>query len=388
MKFRAESPEEQAARGELEAPQVWPAGDGRVDEMLATKPPPRDFLVDNRLLMGRAAIWTGIGGASKTTMQYHLAFGAVLGRLPWDWQVGRTGKAVLFLTEDTAQDVHHTLAALTEFMDEEDKAALAAGLRVFPLAGQEVRLLSLDGQTIFENSLALGLVEKCRQLGNVVFIALDPALALTEGDEMNQAHQRYLGQFADKLAIETGACVVLVTHSSKASANADEITSHQSRGAGGITDAVRAEFVMRTMTQREAQSFGIDDPLDRKSYVQVLCTKGNKLPAEAFAPLWLRRGHGGRLMPANLSPRGDAEPRIGLIDTAIFKALKDMAATVTPTLGEWRSKCEQMGLVGGRTPGASKKAMDRTVERLMAAGMVKRGMGRGVYLPTDEGGES
>lgn len=369
---------------ERESINPWPAGDGSVAAMLATPPEPRAWFVKNRLLLGRGHILTGIGGSSKTTMQYHLAFAGVLGRLPWDWQVESTGKAVLFLAEDTDQDVHHTLATLTEFMDQEDRDALAARLRVFPMAGQEVRLLSLDGATIFENMRAMGLVEKLRQVGDVVFIGLDPALALSEGDEMNQAHQRFLGQFADKLAIETGACVVLVTHASKASANADEMNSHQSRGAGGITDAVRGEFVMRTMTTREAMAFGIDDQVERKAYVQVVCTKGNKLPPEAFAPLWLRRGHGGSLMPTNLSAKADWEPRISLIDTAIFKVLKDLAATTTPKLSEWRDKCVQLALVTGPTPEACKKTMDRSVERLMGAGMVKRGFARGVYLPAGQ----
>lgn len=371
---------------EQETVGMWPPGDGSVAEMLATPPEPRKWFIKDRLILGRGAILTGIGGSSKTTMLYHLGFAGPLGRLPWDWEVEATGKAVLLLAEDTAQDVHHTLAVLTEHMDQEDKAALAENLIVYPLAGQDVRLISLDGQVPFENTRALGLVEKLRQLGNVVCIGVDPALAWTEGNEMDQAHQRYLGQWVDKLAIATGAAVVLVTHASKASANADEITSHQSRGAGGITDAVRAEFVMRGMTQREAQSFGIDDPVERKSYVQVVCTKGNKLPPTAFAALWLRRGYGGSLLPANLTQREDGEPRISLIDTAIFKVLQDMAATSTPILGEWRDKCVEMGLIRGHTPGAIKKQMERTVSVLMKAGLIKKGFARGMYLPADQEG--
>ncbi len=390
LKTAPETPEQAQARAKAEAVPIspWPLGDGSIAQMLSTAPEPRKWYIKDRLLLGRGAILTGIGGVSKTTMLYHFGFAGPLGRLPWEWEVETKGKAVLFLAEDTADDVHHTLAALTAHMDDEDRAALAKNLIVFPMAGQDVRLLSLDGQTIFENMRAMGLVEKLRQLGKVVFIGLDPALALTEGDEMNQAHQRYLGQFVDKLAIETGACVVLVTHASKASANTDEIASHQSRGAGGITDAVRAEFVMRTMTQKEAMAFGIDDQVERKAHVQVVVTKGNKLPAEAFAPLWLRRGHGGSLVPANISPGQSGEPRVSLIDTAIFKALVDMSATSTPLLAEWRDKCVEMGLIRGPSPGAIKKQMERTVQVLIKAGLIKRGFARGMYLPAEQDGEA
>jgi hypothetical protein len=52
-----------------------------------------------------------------------------------------------------------------------------------------------------------------------------------------------------------GACVVLASHSAKALQGADEIGSHSSRGGGAITDAVRAEFVLRTMTAAEAKRY-------------------------------------------------------------------------------------------------------------------------------------
>lgn len=362
---------------------AWPAGDGSVAGMLATPPEPRAWFAKNRLLMGRAHVLTGIGGSSKTTLLYHLAIAGVIGRLPWEWAIDSAGTALLFLTEDTAQDVHHSLAAMTADLDESEVDMLAERLHVFPLAGDDVRLLSLDGQALFENARGRGLIEKCQQYGDLVFIGLDPALALSEGDEMNQAHQRYLGQFADKLAIKTGACVVLTTHSTKASASAEELTSHQSRGGGGITDAVRGEFVMRTMTQKEANGFGIDDAAERKAHVQLVCTKGNKLSPDAFAPLWLRRGAGGVLLPATLTTTAATEARANLLDIQVLDVLRELSKAATPTLAEWRGVCVSRRLIVGKNDEARKKAMDRTVARLLSAGMVERGIGRGIYSPVE-----
>lgn len=391
MKLVPATPEQQSAYESTQSAaragdglEPWPLGDGSIADMLAAPPPPRAWLVNNRLLMGRAHVLTGIGGSSKTTLLYHLAIAGVIGRLPWDWSVESTGVSLLFLTEDTAQDVHHTIAAMTADLDAEERALLAEKLRVFGLAGEEVRLLSLNGQALFENARGMGLIEKCRAYGDVVFIGLDPALSLTEGDEMSQAHQRYLGQFCDKLAIKTGACTMLITHSTKASANAEELTSHQSRGGGGITDAVRGEFVLRTMTQKEALAFGINDAAERKAHVQLVVTKGNKLSPDAFTPLWLRRGYGGGLVPAELSLGQGGDTHVGVIDAAILQVLRDMSATATPSLAEWRSECEQRRLITARTPDANRKAMDRTVRRLLNAGLIKRGFARGVYQIADK----
>ncbi len=361
----------------------WPKHDGDVSAYLATDPPPRKWFAHNRLLAGRAAVLTGIGGASKTTALYHLALGAVLGRLPWDWQIDTTGTALLFLTEDTTDDTHHAMAALCDDLSDEDKALVEAKLRVFPLAGEDVRLLSNDGGTLYENPRALGLIARCESFEDVAFIGIDPALALSEGDEMSQSHQRYLGQFVDKLAILTGACAMLVTHSTKASATADEVTSHASRGGGGITDSVRAEFLLRTMTAKEATAHGIGGN-DRKRYVQLVATKANKAPLDVFAPLWLERGRNGLLYPAELALAEKTETTLTLKDRRILDALCELCQVATPTRQEWRLECERRGLLTGKTEDARLSAMKRSIACLLDAGAIKNGVARGVYVPVYE----
>lgn len=362
------------------AVEPWPKSSGDVSRFLASDPPPRKWFVHNRLLAGRAAVLTGIGGASKTTALYHLALGAILGRLPWNWQIDTTGTALLFLTEDTPDDTHHALADLCEDLSDEDKNRVEQKLRVYPLAGEDVRLLSVDQGALYENARALGLIERCNSFGDVAFIGIDPALALSEGDELSQAHQRYLGQFVDKLAIQTGASVMLVTHATKASANADEITSHASRGGGGITDAVRAEFVLRTMTTKEATAHGINGT-DRKRYVQLVATKANKAPLDAFAPLWLERGRNGLLYPAELALVERQESSLSMTDRRVYDALREMCKTSVPMRQEWRLECQRLGLVAGSSDEAKTKTMQRIIGRLLDAGLIQRGAARGSYIP-------
>lgn len=362
----------------------WPKSDGDVSRFLETDPPPRKWFVMYRLLLGRAAVLAGIGGAGKTMLLYMLAvLGAILGKLPWDWKIGTTGTALLFLTEDTADDVHHTLAALCDDLSEEERALVSAKLRVFPLAGEDVRLLSNDGGTLYENPRALGLIARCKSYPDVAFIGIDPALALSEGDELSQAHQRYLGQFVDKLAIETGACVMLVTHATKASANADEITSHASRGGGGITDAVRAEFLLRTMTQKEATAHGVSGN-DRKRYVQLVATKANKAPLDAFSPLWLERGRNGLLYPAELALVERQESSLTMTDRRVYDLLREMCRTSVPMRQEWRLECQKRGLVTGSSEEAKTKTMQRIIGRLLDAGLIQRGVSRGSYVPVHQ----
>lgn len=263
-----------------------------------------------------------------------------------------------------------------------EKQLIGERLLVFPLAGKDVRLLANVGGQLIETDATAGLFAKCRAIENLVFVGVDPALAVTEGDELNPAHQRRLGELMDRLAIESDACVVLSSHAAKSIQNLDEVGSHSSRGSGALTDAVRGEYVLRTMTPDEGRRYGITEIDQRKSFVQLTATKGNELPPSAFAPIWLKRGPSGVLELADLSPPD--RDAIGPRERSAFEILRQIASTNTPVLKDWRDACAADGLLTGSTPDARKKCMDRIRESLMFAGMVVRGMGNGVYLPAED----
>lgn len=363
----------------------WP-GSGEVGELLRTEPPPIEWFGRERLLADRAHVLAGLGGTSKTRMQYHLAIGAVLGRLPWGWQIDRTGSAALFLTEDTPEGVHRTLDAMVRSMrlSAAERARLAERLKVFGLAGKPSHLLLANpGGALVESWRVEQLLDILRGLPPpLVYVGLDPALGLTEGDEMNPAHQRKLGELADRIAIELRACVVLNTHAAKGLQTLEEIGSHSSRGSGAITDAVRGEFALRTMTAAEARSFGVDSIEERKSFVQLVAVKGNELPPAAFAPTWLRRGIGGVLEPAELVAR--EVPTVGKRETDALAILRGLAETAAPQMKVWRDACVAKGLLTGPTDRAREKAMERVRDALLAAGLIERGVGRGVFVPVAE----
>jgi len=378
---------------EAAAVKDWP-GSGSIDSFLKTTPPPIQWFARERLLAGRAHLLVGLGGSSKTRLLYHLGIGGVLGRVPWDWPVEQTGSVALFLAEDTADGVHRTIHAMAESMGlgSADRALLAQRLRVFPLAGKSSRLLSLaTGGALAETGRLDKLMAAIASLPPpVVFVGLDPALGLTEGDEMNPAHQRRLGELADKIAIDTGACVVLTAHAAKASAMADEVGTHASRGSGAITDAVRGEFVLRTMTAVEARQYGVVDIEERRSFVQLAATKGNEMPPSAFAPLWLRRTFGGVLAPAALDRPDVSINLVGPRELKALDILRKLAETTAPTLKAWREACVEAEVIhGGKTShGPTQRAVEKAMERirnaLLAAGRIEAGIGRGVFVPVAE----
>ncbi len=357
----------------------WP--DGRIYGMFECKPQPLQWFARDRLLKGRGHVLTGVGGTSKTQALYHLGIGGVLGSLPWHWQIEVTGSAALFLAEDTIDDMHRALHKLGEHLLEDDRKKLTKMLRVFPLAGLRPILLELNGNRLLETSVydwVMGQIDRLPQ--PVAFIGIDPALGITEGDEMSPAHQRRLGEMVDRIAIESGACTVLTTHAAKAINSADELGSHSSRGSGAITDAVRAEFTLRNMTADEARKFGIADIVDRKRYVQLAATKGNRLPPEAYAPVWMARGDGGALSEVSLEQveRGS----VGTRELAAHAILVIANQTGETSMKFWLAQCRAEDIIPAGSFSAQEKTMERIRNALRDAGMVAKGTARGLWVPT------
>ena len=352
-----------------------------IARLMRDPPRPTRWLFRQRVPANRGGLLTGVGGTSKTQLLYQMAIAAILGHCPWGWHVERTGKAVLILTEDDVDDPHVTLhtirAAMT--LTPEQLSAVEAGLIVYPLAGEDLKLLVRDPKSgaLVGSSHLRALEEKINDTGGVVFVGIDPALGVSEGDEASQSDQRALGRMADNLAVRCDCSVLALSHATKGSLQSDELTSHSSRGGGAITDAVRVEYAMRTLTAKEAPKYGINDIAERESYVQLKATKGNRIPPEAKVPVWFKRGHGGFLEIAEL-----AEVEAGGISPNARRVLNVMAEMDPANHGvrllDLRQRCAELHIIGGPTDDAKKKAMTRILKSL-GSRIAKDGQVRGSY---------
>jgi RecA-family ATPase len=357
--------------------------------LLHTEPDEVKWFIDKRLIQGRGAVVSGVGGSSKTTLIKQLAVGAVLGRLPWDWEISTPGRALLVLTEDTAGEAHramHNICLALE-LPYTEKQTVYERVVVYPMAGEDVILLKKSSKNTLENSpLFENLVKKIQSMGDCVFVGLDPALSLTDGDELDQGHQRRLGKMCDNLAVLTGATVLLVAHAPKS--QKEEITSHNSRGGGALVDAVRTEFVMRTMTSKESLKAKITDPEERFRHVQLLAVKGNFLPPAAYSPVWLRRDNYGMLHGAELDFNPASPDCIGKKEKDALNVLIEICQDGTkPKLNQWMLACIEAGNIKkSKTQKAQQQEMHQIRQKLFDAGMIKKS-GHGVWIPEDSGDE-
>lgn len=370
-----------------QAASIWDSP-ADIAAMLVTKPEPMKWLFTERVPFGRGGGLAALGGTGKTTLLKALAVGCITGRLPMDgWEVERTGKVVLVLTEDTHAEFHEDLHRLCYGMTTRERELIAKNLIVYPLAGKDTRLLTKSPRGVVEKSpLYQSLIAKIQAIGGVVLVGLDPALGLTEGDELNQADQRALGRAVDDLGVTVGATCILLAHSTKALSNAKELGSHSSRGGGALTDALRFEITMRGMTAEEATAHGIEDLEERLHLVQVAITKGNRVPPAAKVPVWLRYDSGTLVSAGLVEPEKRPKADGGKLPKSaalVFEAIKEATmehgqiddATGRPYVALDDLRTTHKDLYTQRNPArtdrAERMALQDGSARLIELGMIK-----------------
>jgi len=371
-------------------PIVWPYAALDMRRAILEPPPRRAWFAEGFLLAGRGHLLNALGGTGKTRFLVQLGFASVSGRMLWSWTIPEAarGPAVLLVAEDVAEDAHRFCYAVGRALALGPREAdhIARQMHIYPLAGKDVRLLIASGDGVLVRSpLYAALVAKCREVG-AKFIGLDPAIRFTEGDELNNQHQRALGDVTDGLAIDTGACAVLTTHSPKSARSADESQSHSSRGGGAITDAVRGEFVLAPMTKREASDRGITDEAEQRQFVRLVLVKGNHAPPESFRPRWLRRGEDGVLLDADDLPEPQGKQEGAALtrrDTEALDVLWRLGKGGHVLASALRGPLVEARIVNQGSEQSEAEAVRRILAKLVKHGLVHRQGGgrRTTYCP-------
>jgi hypothetical protein len=119
-----------------------------------------------------------------------------------------------------------------------------------------------------------------RRANKVVgLIVLDHARLVMAGDPLSADHVTALVRALTRIAVETGAAVLLLAHSPKSTyAKEGEADPSEVFGSGAFVDHTRAAFVLHTMREKEAKHFGLSDA-DRKDHICLNVVKANYGPS-------------------------------------------------------------------------------------------------------------
>lgn len=281
--------------------------------VLRTPPPALDFVLPG-LPAGSVGTIVGAGGVGKTTflLQTALGLSAENTGIPELFPTACAPCRVVYLAAEETADLLrirlHSIAksARKERICQSDDLCISSwedNLLIVPGAGICVSLIADGARTTYFQQL-------CDFCKDARLVILDPLRRMHDGDENDSSAMTRIAETLEALATRTRAAVVAVHHVGKSAVfNGAGDSAASSRGSTALTDAVRWQLNISTMSDSEATKCGLDD--ERRSYLRLDYAKTNYIAPQPTQ--WLRRMPSGVLervhLPAFTSAKVPSQSR-------------------------------------------------------------------------------
>jgi RecA-family ATPase len=199
--------------------------------------PPRRWLVSNRIPLGVPTMLNGDGAAGKTTIALQLIVATARGT---DWlgrPVDAPGSVIFFSAEEDADEVHRRLAAILEHQ----------GIGFGDLSGVHLLCMPGDDPVLGRLDKAAGIIRATPLFERLLTAATEirPSLIVIEaaadvfaGNENDRSQVRQFISLLRRLAMASGAAVLLISHPSLTGMSSGTGTS----GSTGWNNSVRSRL--------------------------------------------------------------------------------------------------------------------------------------------------
>jgi len=289
---------------------LFSARSAQIDFFLDTPPNPKRWLLQDCLPLGKVGLLVARGGSGKSQCALQLAISIATGEtfIPI-WPVDEQGKVLALFAEDDDHEIHHRIhsAANALAVGSHDPSQFYRRLRdnlyVKSLVAKDNLMTSAaHSKEVTATDYCDRLLATIAGIGHVKLIIIDPVSRFRGGQENSAEDTTRFVEVLERIAKNTGATVIAIHHVNKWSGNTTEQTQDASRGSSALTDGVRWQMNLATMSPTEAKEYGISED-DRRFYVTLMVTKNNYAPPQP--KVTLKRCEGGTLVHANLKSSKD-----------------------------------------------------------------------------------
>jgi AAA domain/Primase C terminal 1 (PriCT-1) len=266
--------------------------------LLSSEPPPRRWLIRDCLALGKVGLVVAPGGSSKSQLMLQLGVSVATGLpLADTLEMGETGSAVLLFAEEDTEDIQRRLHTICRQLAMTNKTEalnhLKSKLYVPSMVGKNnLMTYTRENGEVEPTDYVDRLLQTIRELEDLRLIVLDPASRFRGGEENSNEDATRFVEALEDLAQTTGATVLVCHHTNKGSFSSDEQQQTASRGASALTDGVRWQANLRTVTTSDAKKLSISEDF-RRNHLLFDVTKNNY--AAPIPPVLIRRGDGGFL---------------------------------------------------------------------------------------------
>lgn len=258
------------------------------------KPKQREFIVNDFLPRLNVGVIAAPGGTGKGYFTLQLALSVATGvKFLGKFDIENPGGVLYCNAEDDEPEIHRRfLGCLKEVLRGVEKAATkeaagALGERFYApsLTGKHrLTLYPDEGKTNKRDLLNLA-----RAIPDLRLIILDPANRIMAGDFNRVEEVTAFIQSLEEIATETGATILLVTHTNKSSQEGDRDSKHSAGavlGSQSFVNAARWVMTLSTFDESMRRKYQFAGPLER--FVSLRIPKANYL-APGLGELHLER---------------------------------------------------------------------------------------------------
>jgi len=353
-----------------EKSRLFDLDDGKV-HLSPAPPAARDYVFADCVVAGTLNLFSGLGGTAKTTALMQIAAHGALGQPLGDINISEFS-TILFLGEETAEERDRRLGAICKDYSKDEQMKIIRRIRCFPAAGKDLRLTAMFQNNLLQTGLASEVIQLAEAFNQetdvpVKMIVFDHARLVMSGDANDAGAVTQLTRVLTDIAIKTQSAVILLGHSPKTSIN-KETSSDASEifGSTAFVDNARAAFVLHTMREKEAKTYG-KDASERTHYVCLTPVKSNY--GAANRSWWFKKVVVDGWQTIKLEPTNVYDVNLFQDHNALSKRILDLVRNAPAQLSERKIR-DFAGLKGQLK--ASERDVISSLSRLVEEGYLKK----------------
>jgi RecA-family ATPase len=256
-------------------------------------PPPQDFVLPS-LVAGTVGSIVAPGGAGKSMLALELSILVATGVDLTGFGCGfesEIGKVAFLAAEDSKNPTQHRLHAMGQLLSQSQRKQFAQNFEIRQLTGMQIDIAQ-PGWHSFVEDMATG-----RRL-----LIMDTFRRFHGFDENDSSAMAHIMSLLEGIGKRTHCAMVFPHHTNKLAAmNSQGDVQQASRGSSVLVDHGRWQMYMSVASKQEAKTLGVAED-ERENFVRIGVSKQNYGPPKSNL-MWLQRGPGGVLTPANLNIR-------------------------------------------------------------------------------------
>jgi RecA-family ATPase len=232
-------------------------------------PEPVEMVIDGMLPKGIVSMLYSAGGVGKSTIALNMAVKIALANKYVSDFIGhpvRGGRVAIITAEDPDHILHNRFVGTVRAVAEEYELeyndveqALLDNLYIISTVGKSLPLFSVDGDALVTTEHYDSLMRVLTKANDLQLVTIDTKTRYSPAEGMGNVTATQEITHYENMARVTGASVMLLHHTNKASRDGSQTGAQAFRDATATFDSVRAAWYLRGCTDAELAAQGIND---------------------------------------------------------------------------------------------------------------------------------